>query len=331
MAKFIFIGSQNESNLESSYERAAKASGHEVKYFNVYEETKAATRIKLLDQLMGTMNQVANHKANVKLAKFIYIDRPNYLFVFCNAPIEVGVLLYAQSLGVKTVLIWPDSVVNLQNYLFNNLKRYDLIACYSNVMTKQLQRDGYINVEWIPLAADKEIHFIKPSTSHQYDISFIGNWRPEREEILSFVADNFYDKKILLQGTGWKANVKNKWIKSIAIEGAVEGEKFAQKLNSSYLNLNIIDYTNFPSANMRFFEIHMAGALQLSSSCPEMEEVFIDGEHTLYYKDKNNLIEKVQYALDHPNEMKKIKKQGQDLLLSKHTYINRIEEILKLL
>ena len=79
---------------------------------------------------------------------------------------------------------------------------------------------------------------------------------------------------------------------------------------------------------MRFFEIPVAGALQLSSACPEMETVFKEGEHTLYYKNKNDLIKEIQYALNHPDEMEKIRKQGQELLLSNHTYDNRIENIL---
>ena len=49
---------------------------------------------------------------------------------------------------------------------------------------------------------------------------------------------------------------------------ALRGADFAKAVSCSKLSLNIIDPTNYPAANMRFFEITTAGGLQVTYRLP---------------------------------------------------------------
>ncbi len=81
---------------------------------------------------------------------------------------------------------------------------------------------------------------------------------------------------------------------------AIVGKEMASLFQRTRVNINVIDDTNFPSANMRFFEIPTAGGVQVSSPCPDMEEEFLDGRHLMYYNSMEQLAEKVELLLNDP-------------------------------
>ena len=91
--------------------------------------------------------------------------------------------------------------------------------------------------------------------------------------------------------------------------------------------MNIIDDTNFPSANMRFFEIPTAGGLQITSACPEMEQVFKHREHLLYFKDTRDLSVQIEWALQNPDALKTMRQRAQQLIHQQHNYDQRLQTI----
>lgn len=106
-------------------------------------------------------------------------------------------------------------------------------------------------------------------------MTFIGGWRPEREAVLAGLAG--LDLKIW--GPEWDRRCAGNAVVLKAWQGRpLVGTEFATAVAASKVNLNIIDPTNHPAANMRFFEIPVAGGLQVCSACPEMSGVFRDGE-----------------------------------------------------
>lgn len=80
---------------------------------------------------------------------------------------------------------------------------------------------------------------------------------------------------------------------------------------------------------MRFFEVCTAGGLQVASACPEMDNEFRHKEHMVYFKDEDDLLVQIQWVLDHPAEAHQIREAGQQLLLEKHAYSNRIQTIMQ--
>jgi len=95
--------------------------------------------------------------------------------------------------------------------------------------------------------------------------------------------------------------------------------------------LNVIDDTNFPAANMRFFEIPCAGGLQVCSECPEMESEFKNGESVFYYKDHNELASIVRSLLINDSQSSRVSQYAHDLICESHTYKHRATRILELL
>jgi spore maturation protein CgeB len=57
--------------------------------------------------------------------------------------------------------------------------------------------------------------------------------------------------------------------------------------------------------------------------------LFKSGEHLVCFKEIGEVKELVKYYLDHPQERKEIAQKGRSEVLGKHTYVHRIEELLK--
>ncbi|MBK6390611.1 MAG: glycosyltransferase family 1 protein [Saprospiraceae bacterium] len=111
----------------------------------------------------------------------------------------------------------------------------------------------------------------------------------------------------------------------------IYGKELSEIVQDSFLNLNVIDRSNFPAVNMRFFEIIAARGLELCSAGPEIQGTFIDKAHLLYFTSQENLADTVQYAFNNKDKMEEIKKVSQQMLCEKHLYKHRVETLISLI
>jgi spore maturation protein CgeB len=138
-----------------------------------------------------------------------------------------------------------------------------------------------------------------------------------------------FDLKIW--GPDWGRRCKNNLgIMNVWQGRALRGSEFAKAVASSKINLNIIDPTNYPAANMRFFEIPCAGGMQVCSPCPEMEQEFKNGETIFYYRSVSELSDQIRSLLDNSELRERVKHAAHRKVMEKHTYLHRVKQILDL-
>ena len=66
----------------------------------------------------------------------------------------------------------------------------------------------------------------------------------------------------------------------------------------------------------------------MTEICQELEMFFTIGEDLDCFKDKNELLEKVQLYLSDFNLREKIAKKGENIVINKYTIENQLEELL---
>ena len=332
--RVMLVGQFGPGALECSYRTAFESLGFEVMSFDIVHTIERYCRLGWLGQTFNSFIPVEPwiRKANRDLVVQAIETQPDYVLSFGHYPIQAGALAQIRcASNVTLVHVWPDTLSNLLDSLILSLPLFDLVASYSQSSLEQLQNLGAKRVAWIPLAGDPSMHSAVASSESEKamygaDVTFIGGWRPEREAILSTLGS--FDLKIW--GPDWgrrcrgNAPLLKKWAGR-----ALYGAEFAKAVSSSAINLNIIDPLNFPAANMRFFEIPVAGGLQVSSSCPEMEREFVDGKHLFYYRDPMELQELINRLLDDASLRARVAKSGQARVLATHTYTERVRSILQ--
>ncbi|RYF77384.1 MAG: hypothetical protein EOO39_04065 [Cytophagaceae bacterium] len=328
----FMIGHNAHTSLECSYGRAFEAMGHVVTIYDVEAEMKRFTRLGRLGHFFNQYMTVDawRQKLNRDLALQLRASQPDIVLVFANARIIFSTLAYVKSLlACPFVLVWPDPLTSLQTHVLNAAILYDGVATYCRASVPLFQRMGFPNPQWVPLAADTSLHGGEPTHNFLYDLTFVGAWRPERERALATITRHFPTCRIGIWGSNWQRS-REQQLRTYLHHKPLIGQAYATMFRQSRLNLNVIDDTCYPAANMRFFEIPVAGGLQLVTACPEMVGTFRDQEHVLYAEDEDHLCLAIEQTLSHPEEAARIRKLGNELVHQGHTYVHRAAQLIDL-
>jgi spore maturation protein CgeB len=335
--RLMLVGQFSAGALERSYQRAFRQAGCEVEIFDMNQAVGRNVRFGRWGEKWNRFLPVEPWitKANRELVLAAQSFGPDVLVVVGQNPVRAGALaqIRATHPPVRTALIWPDSMVFLGGGTLLCLPLYDLVATYSSATVPVFDRLGAAAVAWIPLAADPEMHSpvaLTGADDDRADVGFIGQWRPERESALDQLIRAKPDLRIKIWGLDWGRRCHRRSPVRKAWQGhSVFHEDFASAVAGCKINLNVIDPTNYPAANMRFFEIAVAGGAQVSSRCPEMETIFRPGETVVYYQNEEELPEVVERLLADDEARGRIAVAAQAFVAAEHCYVHRAREILE--
>jgi spore maturation protein CgeB len=327
------VGNQNPFSLEASYKRGFEELGIQVRPFDIFGRQQTYVRLGTLGRLFHTFVPVEawQRKVNRELALAIIHEQPDLVLVFCNAPVLAGTLAFVRSVAsIPFVLVWPDPLLQLQAHVLPNACLYDGVATYARATVPVFEQMGFKNVHWVPLAADETLHGHPTSPQEfRHDLTFVGAWRPEREQALTTIRRLFPSLKMRVQGTDWQKAAERS-VRSLTHNKPLRGKHYADAFQTSRINLNVIDDTCRPAANMRFFEISIAQGLQLSSSCPEFADTYRHQRDVLYYSIESELAESIEWVLTNPSAATEIRHNAYALTVKHHTYQHRAKQMLRL-
>ena len=332
MKRIYIVGSLTPNCLEISYQSAFQQLGYEVRLFDLTPLFKKYTRGKRVGSLLNTFFPVDSwaKKVNKDLVLDALAFQPHALLVGGNARVLAGSLAFLKSVtNVKTVLLWPDPLVNIDRWVLHAAPMYDLVATFNKASIDVLQRLGFPKAGWLPFAADKNFHYGECIAGEKpVDISFVGSWRPEREQSLSEILAAFPGIKMKILGPDWD-RAADKQLKKFAVAKGVYGKDFIKIVQQSLMNLNVNDAAGYPAANMRFFEIPIAGGFQLSSATPDMYDEFKNYRELLYFSNKQELLEAVKYCLANREAVQTMAQAMHNKVLNFHTYEKRAAQLIE--
>jgi spore maturation protein CgeB len=81
------------------------------------------------------------------------------------------------------------------------------------------------------------------------------------------------------------------------------------------------------AANVRLFEVTGVGSCLLTDHKKNINDFFEPGKEVVTYRSSDECVEKVNWLLSHPNELKQISIAGQKRTLKDHTFERRAEEL----
>jgi len=174
-----------------------------------------------------------------------------------------------------------------------------------------------------------------PDPRFNHDIIFTGNnysYHPARQKgvatVLQPLIEQGYDVRVF--GNEWWLDPNQAYTVPAAYYGgymANEDLPAACATARIILGLHSID-TSRTMMSMRTFEILGCGGFYLTQWTPAIEELFINHYHLVWSKSQEETLDLVKYYLQHPEQRQRIARQGQDEVYRKHTYQQRVREIL---
>jgi len=179
---------------------------------------------------------------------------------------------------------------------------------------KKLGAKTFIETDWY-------YKILKTSPSNKtYDLSFCGAISSKRIQILK---DIKIENSIIV-GNGWKKNNNpfRKKIKHLSIE------KMNNIISASKISLNILTIENKDKTNFRNFEIPSQFSLQICERTDELERIFKEDKNIVFFDNKDELNDKIQYYLKNDVISNKIISESNKLVSdSKFTQEYQLEKI----
>lgn len=209
------------------------------------------------------------------------------------------------------------------------------ITLFSNNTDAQTATAAGINAGYLQIGFDDEIFKLKENPLPFFDapeIVFMGNnylgTFPLSQLRYDMVAHlhKRYGERFGVYGGNWKELERGNLMNKESQEAA------CYRSCKVAINLSHYDYELYSSD--RIFRIMGSGAFCLSKIYPGLEKEFTPGINVglwNYTDNFDDLDSKIDYYLEHEEERTQIAKAGYELVHSKYTWTNRVEELRKII
>ena len=325
-------------NLPLSYIKSFKKKEcvgvNDVVYPNVIWKKSA---YGLVDRVINRVINVLKIKEKNLFFKLKNIDFKKYDIVFVYKGIYVKPeyidFIREKNSNIKIVCYNPDDPYNdaSSNFnILNSIKKYDIYFIWSKRLKQKISDKERVLTYYLPFAADLSLHnkMRFNNLEKRYKITFIGNWDKERERWLNDIKDK---NSLKLFGNNWLYKLRSKELLKCT-GGEVIGDEFVKVAQESIININILRVQNKNSNNMRTFELPASGGFCLHEYSEEVAELFEEGKEIEFYRDSQELNDKIDFYINNPESAEKIANNGYNRIVSSnYTYDKRVEEILKIL
>lgn len=274
--------------------------------------------------LNNELRKVAVLRINADLLwveKSLSLHPSTLKFFRCNNP------------ATKIILVLEDDMFLKHNqsiYFRNTLPLFDIIFTTKKRNLSELKFLGAKRTEFFLDSYDPFLHKQLPTynsiKSKCFDVSFIGTFELDRYEALIFLAKKGI--KIHVYGNNWPSNSHpNLDIRNIPLYG----KDYTLFVNKSKINLSFLRKMNRDQVTSRTMEIVGCGGFLMTEKTSEHDCLFEDNKEAIFFKDKNDLFDKVNYYLKRPSLIKKISRNGKNRAIKAGYTLNvQIKKILKI-
>lgn len=315
MAIYHHYNWENES-LKPSLEKFGPVRHYD--WFNKFNHQRKDWHKSVKDQM--------NSDLTSRVGGWIKEDSTDAIFAYLSGEIVTSeTMRKLSSLGIPMINLalndkeaFVGKIKNGQAMGARDICRYfDLCWTSTEDALKKYCVEGALPIH-LPEGANPEIH--KPyDLEKTIDVSFVGQCYGKRPAIIQALKDQGIH--VEAYGYGWP-------------NGPLSTEEMVRMYSKSKINLGfggVAGHEDTYCLKGRDFEIPMSRGLYVTEYSPELERVFEIEKEILTYRTFDELVKKIQYLLDHPDEAEAIRKAGHRRAVSEHTWEMRFEKIFTLM
>ncbi len=266
--------------------------------------------------------------------------RPELFLTVKGSYILARTLRELRDRGVRTYNYYPDvSAFTHDKYIPQALPEYDHIFSTKSFHQRDFpERLGIRNVSFLPHGYDPDVYRPFPLSEwdkerYGADVSFIGSLTLKKERLIGAIACALPDVKIKIWGNGWRNHCKTPELRRCIMNQPVEGWAYAKAVRTSKISLAVNSEivkgaSSGDLMSQRSFEIPACGGLMLHERNEEVQSFYEDGEEMLSFETPEELVEKVRYYLEHPDERRTIARAGRERCVPAYSYDQRMKEFI---
>lgn len=254
---------------------------------------------------------------------FIFFIKPTFIYPETIDKIKRNSGKQAKIVGLT--LDPPDLFNYNSDYFYKSIPFFDLYIAGRREDAEIMHKLGAKKVQWFLFGADVSCHYpVKISVDQKEklgaDIVFLGSYSKgeKRVEYLERLCGEGYDVKIYGNSWDWYKLPWNSCLrrKNKIIPGSTPCEEMSKIINSSKIILAFMRDVMEAKIGMRTFEIPLCKGFMLHQRTKEAEEFLIPDKEAVFFSDYDEMKEKIDFYLKHPELREKIAEAGYEKILN---------------
>ena len=331
--RVLLVGSARFDTVIDSYRRALHPH-YEVRVFDPFKGFTGVDRIfgpvwaNRISTALGLANQLARREplaaAEPRLLRAAAEFAPDFVLVTAVQALRPHVVagLRAGNRNARVLGVFSDHIANFQRgYFF--AADYDRLFFKDRYVVEKLRAKlGWKHVFYLPQCCDRALHRSLPlgeDDRQRYgcDITLAGNAYLYRCEFMR----PLLGRDIKVWGAPAPAWADHP-ARSLFTGRYVAGDEKCKAMLAARIVLNQNHYAEIAGTNKRTFEVAGIGAFQLTDA-PALAEVFDPEREVAFFDTQQELVERVEHYLAHPEIRAAMAERAQRRAHAEHTYEHR--------
>lgn len=326
LAHIAIVASAAEGAMGLSVKRGFEALGRRVTYLPYLDWLPSlGASFRGAGLITRGLAGLTRPALEVRLVSALARAKPDaILFVKCD---DLHATTYAaiRAAHKAPILVYhPDDPWN-QAHLFRRgpsharadvqIRHADAVFLWARHLVTRAAAEGAQRAFYLPFACDPMLHGAVAAVTEQEradlgaDVTFVGNWDPEREAWLGPVADAGID--LAIWGNGyWRGRCRHLGLQEAWRGRELFGGEQAKAAFASKIMVNVLRKQNKGACNMRTFEVPCTGAFMLHERSSEAAAYFPPGEACGDFGSPEELVGEIQRWLADPDGRARIAAEG---------------------
>ncbi len=283
---------------------------------------------------------IARKEFNQAILKQARQQRPEFFLAFKGPFVEAETLREMRALGIKLYNYYPDtSAFTHGPYLPRALPEYDCTfytkPFWDGDVRKHLQLRDTV---FLHHGYDSDLHQPRELTAqdmadYHVDVAVIGSQTRFKEEMLGKLLALRPQLQLKVWGSRWETSIDPQVLAHWQRD-SLNGQAYGRALQAAKINLAITSGI-VPGASqgdfvtIRTFQIPACRGFMLHERNPDVLELFEEGKEIECYASVEELAEKIDYYLAHPEARIAIAEAGYRRCVPAYSYDNRMQTIVE--
>lgn len=286
-------------------------------------------------------------RLNKELIKEVITQQPDLVFFWRPTHILPNIVKKINNLGAQTVSYNNDDPFGPQShgdvpwhyhFLWHFYKRclpyfdrnffYRQINCDEALMRNA--KHAEVLLPYFLPCKDRPVE-LSTAEKHRFqtDVTFVGHYEPDgREHSIRALMDAGVVVKIW-GGHYWSRGVLGDLYDRLQPIVPAEGDDYAKALCGAKVCLAFLSKLNRDTYTRRCFEIPACGRVMLAERTPDLQNMFKEDEEACFFSSVEELVEKVRWLLENPDERERIAVAGKERVWADgHDVKSRAKEFL---
>lgn len=266
--------------------------------------------------------------------------RPHVFFTVKGYALDVPLLARIQSLGIRTVMYYPDRDFLHAGIDSDTFQYFDLFVTTKSFQIEWLRdRLGSERVAYVPHGyTDAFFQPVLNTVSEQdyrFDVLYVGNHTPHKQVWLSRLLELNPALRLGIVGTQWKEQKKRLCIDLSSMLGEIRGLGLAKLIQSARINVSLHSGKGYSGwedlVSTRTFEIPACKGFMLHIDNPEVRGLFDVGEDIDVFTSPEELNEKIKFYLARPELRRSMAQHAFGRAVPAYGYVHRAAQVHELI